>query len=110
MGDEKFRNRFRPFRGHHQIEIVHNFFSAPITPRNIGLESIGMPEEIAPHCFRFAGDLAELKVTGMFCPFLDRFTDPGLCGLAEAGQFDPRRWHAEISCATEENRQGAAKV
>src|SRR4029453_6115380 len=87
MGDEKFRDRFRLFCGHHEIEIVYNFFSAPITPRNTDLESVGMPREIAPHRFRFAGDLPELKVTGGFSSFLDRLADLCLCGFAKAGQF-----------------------
>jgi hypothetical protein len=46
MGNEKFRDHFRFFGRHQQIDIVHNFFSPPITSRYIHLQRVGMTCEI----------------------------------------------------------------
>ena len=66
---------------------MHNFFSAPITPRNIDLQRVGVPGKIVFQCFSFIRDLAELKITGMPGSFLDCVAKFFLRRLTKAWQF-----------------------
>ena len=46
MGNEKFCNGFRFLCCHQQVEIVDDFFSSPITPGNLNLQSCFVRSQI----------------------------------------------------------------
>ena len=99
MSDEKFRDRFRRFCRYHKIDIVHNFFSPPITSRNIDKQHVIVRGEVRTQAFRFRCDLAELKIAGVLRSLLNGRGNLRLSRLAEARQFrDVARFTSLSQC------------
>src|SRR6266480_5480951 len=87
MRYEKFRDRFWIFCCREKIEIVHNFFSPPITSCNIDMQRFGTSCQIASQRLRLVRDLAKLKRAGVRRPFRNSVTKLLLRRFAKTGQL-----------------------